>query len=759
MTNTCPETPTLHSLLLGQHLGPEGERWLGHLVQCRACLTAAASLAALDPLARAAREAADGPPTLLIPPDELPVVQSLIERTRSLCRDTVSGPADSGTVRPEAMTFLEPPRQAGELGRLARYRVQRLLGSGGMGLVFLAEDESLRRPVALKVLHPRLAQKPEARARFLREARAMAAITHDHIVSVYHVDEAGDTPFLAMPVLAGLPLSAWLKQNPPPPLARVLRWGREIASGLAAAHERGLVHRDVKPANLWIEGEPGASATGGKIKILDFGLAHCDREDVHLTADGVIVGTPAYMAPEQARGAAPDPRADLFSLGCVLYELCTGVTPFRGDSVMEVLSSLANDEPVPVRARNPAVPAALATLVMQLLAKRPADRPASARQVADRLAAIEAGRPDGRRRWARPLAAAALLLAVVGVAGGVWWSRRGSDVPPPPQDRTDVRPAPPSPPPDPEPPRNPERLVGHTEAVTALRFVSGGRTLASASADGTVRLWKLPAGTQTTLTTFPASCTALALSADGRTLASGCRDGSVRLDDLTTGQVLLTFNEPDRVGGLAFGRNNTMYVGTDRGVISWGLPATRRDPIVVTALNHVVCFVAMTPAGDQLVAGTGRGFVYFDRVFKGQGLQIVDAHTGPVRAGAVSPDGKELATVGGPPDERVRFWDLGWGQETFPRQRSVTLHPGGATAVAWSPDGRVVASGGVDGVVRLWDPKTGTVRAEWRQHQPTDGAGVICLAFSPDGRLLASGGADKVIRLQDVSAFSGPPDR
>src|SRR5438270_926627 len=125
-----------------------------------------------------------------------------------------------------------------------------LLGAGSMGLVFLAEDERRRRAVALKVLHPRLAEKPEARARFLREARAMAAIAHEHIVPVYHVEETGATPFLAMPVLSGLPLSAWLQRHPRPPLARVLRWGREIASGLAAAHGHGLIHRDVKPSNL-----------------------------------------------------------------------------------------------------------------------------------------------------------------------------------------------------------------------------------------------------------------------------------------------------------------------------------------------------------------------------------------------------------------------------------------------------------------------------------------------------------------------------
>jgi hypothetical protein len=281
---------------------------------------------------------------------------------------------------------LAPARAADEIGRLGHYRVLGVLGQGGMGAVFRAEDTKLKRQVALKVMLPDYAANETARRRFLREAEAQAAVEHDHIVSIYQVGEEAGVPFIAMPLLKGMTLQSALGVNPRPPLAEVLRIGREIAQGLAAAHERGLMHRDIKPGNVWLEGKKL------RVKILDFGLARAEVEvsdDGPLTTAGAIVGTPTYMSPEQARGTTVDHRTDLWSLGVLLYQMTTGRLPFVGSNTMAVLTALAVDDPVSPRVANPDLPPDLDRLIMTLLDKNPDRRPGTAESVADELARIE----------------------------------------------------------------------------------------------------------------------------------------------------------------------------------------------------------------------------------------------------------------------------------------------------------------------------------------------------------------------------------
>ncbi len=328
---------------------------------------------------------------------QVPVPASAADSPAGAARTTVTAsPAETQTAptRPQpavsagaAAAFadlLAPPLLPGELGRLGPYRVLKLLGAGGMGLVFQAEDTQLKRSVALKVLKPDVAAGEGARRRFLREAQAAASLTHDHVITIYQVGEAGGIPFLAMPLLKGEPLEERLRRAGALPLPEVLRVGRETAEGLAAAHARGLIHRDIKPANLWLE------AGTGRVKILDFGLARAAAEDAHLTQPGLVLGTPHYMAPEQAAGETVDHRADLFSLGCVLYRMSAGELPFQGANTIAVLRAVAIGQVRPLGEVNPALPPALTDLVMQLLATDPAARPASARAVADRLRAIPA---------------------------------------------------------------------------------------------------------------------------------------------------------------------------------------------------------------------------------------------------------------------------------------------------------------------------------------------------------------------------------
>lgn len=280
-----------------------------------------------------------------------------------------SGDVTSGTLVPLAVNatddplkMLAPPQAPDEIGRLGSYRVLKLLGAGGMGLVFLAEDIALKRRVALKLMRLALAHDPEARTRFLREAQAMAALNHDHIVAVHQVGMEGEVPFMVMPLLDGEMLEQRLKRDGALPIAEVIRIGREIALGLAAAHEHGLIHRDIKPANLWLE------APFGRVKILDFGLARAVAPDGQLTNPGAMLGTPAYMAPEQMEGEA-EPRSDLFSLGSVLYRLSTGHVPFPGTKVIEIMRNTLWHEPKPPHQLNAAVPHRLSDVIVRLLAK------------------------------------------------------------------------------------------------------------------------------------------------------------------------------------------------------------------------------------------------------------------------------------------------------------------------------------------------------------------------------------------------------
>jgi serine/threonine protein kinase len=295
---------------------------------------------------------------------------------------------------PELYDFLAPAQQPDEIGRLGPFRVLRVLGAGGMGVVYQAEDPQLKRPVALKAMRPALAASASARQRFLREAQA-AAIVHDHVVPIHQVGEDRGVPFLAMQLLEGESLDERLQRGPRLSLGETLRIGRETAEGLAAAHQRGLIHRDIKPANLWLERHVHGRQGGDfRVKILDFGLARGAGDQAQLTQQGAILGTPSYMAPEQATGEAVDARCDLFSLGCVLYRLVTGQLPFRGSDTIAMLLAVATENPRPPGKVNPATPAELSDLVMRLLAKKPGDRPASAQDVVEALAAIERKHPD-----------------------------------------------------------------------------------------------------------------------------------------------------------------------------------------------------------------------------------------------------------------------------------------------------------------------------------------------------------------------------
>lgn len=278
--------------------------------------------------------------------------------------------------------ILAPPAEEGELGRLAHYRVVAELGRGGMGVVFLAFDTRLQRMIALKVMLPSIACYREARERFLIEARAAAKIRHPNVVTIFHVGEEKHVPYMAMELLQGLTLSDYLEEQGELSISQAINIGRQVARGLRAVHAAGLVHRDIKPENIWLE------TPKGHVKILDFGLAHDELNENRLTQVGMIMGTPLYMSPEQANGQPIDRRSDLFSLGVLLYRLCTSQQPFVGSTVMATLCSLATHAPTPPRTLNARVPESLESLIMVLLAKNRESRILTAEEIDLALTAI-----------------------------------------------------------------------------------------------------------------------------------------------------------------------------------------------------------------------------------------------------------------------------------------------------------------------------------------------------------------------------------
>lgn len=405
----CPPFADLRRLLLAELGDAEAARLREHLRLCVSCrqlwqnlqmeTTAAHTPQLLQP-------AGDTSPGQAKPPGDDSVLDwssqaSLLGEGGARAPAPPSLTSASSANAPRSFAFLSPPRGEGELGWLAHYRITGLLGEGGMGFVFDAFDTHLHRRAALKVLKPELAANFSFRERFLQEARAAAALPDEHIITIYQVGLENDVPFLAMKFLHGESLEHRLQREGRIPVHEVLRIGREIALGLSAAHERGLIHRDIKPANLWLETPPPEEGTASgprlsceyvcRVKLLDFGLARPIHDSRRLTATGLIVGTPAYLAPEQARGQPLDPRCDLFSLGIVLYRMVAGVLPFDGADTLAQLTALAIGDPHPLDQWAPETPSGLRILIHKLLARDPAHRPPTARAVAEALRALEKG--------------------------------------------------------------------------------------------------------------------------------------------------------------------------------------------------------------------------------------------------------------------------------------------------------------------------------------------------------------------------------
>lgn len=357
----CVQPNRLAAYLDGNLTGHEERKIEGHLDDCENCRQQIDKLAATPDSWNAVRS--------FLPDDD---------------RDRVSVTSVDGAaagITPQisqVLDILQPTDDPTMLGRLGGYEVSGVVGAGGMGVVLKAFDRPLDRTVAIKVLAPHLATSGAARQRFSREARAAAAVLHPNVIAIHGVSTDGVLPFLVMPYVGGASLQKRIDENGPLPTADILRIGVQISSGLAAAHEQGLVHRDIKPANILLD--DGVD----RLIITDFGLARA-VDDASVTRTGMIAGTPQYMSPEQARGDSVDSRSDLFSLGSVMYAMCTGRVPFRADNPYGVLKRISDNSPRPIGEINPEIPEWLCEVVNMLHAKSPEDRFRSAQKTTEVL--------------------------------------------------------------------------------------------------------------------------------------------------------------------------------------------------------------------------------------------------------------------------------------------------------------------------------------------------------------------------------------
>src|SRR5262245_4115207 len=361
----CPDPVRWHELLDSRLAEPEAADLSVHLESCADCQSR------LDRLTAGEANWTDAPRTL--EQRVRPALRRAMEQLKAqgqAALDT-AGPT---TIPNAAVPFLSPSDNPRHLGRLGSYEVLAVIGRGGMGVVLKAFDPALRRMTAIKVLAPQWASHAEARQRFRREAQAAAQVRHENVVAIHAVEEVDDQPYLVMEYVPGMSLQQRLDGDGPPDLEEILRFGAQAAAGLAAAHQQDLIHRDIKPANILLD-------SAGNVRLTDFGLARA-VDDTSLTQTGVIAGTPQYMAPEQARGTALDHRADLFSLGSVLYALCTGEAPFRAPTTVAVLKRVCEEQPRDVCDLNPEVPDWLAEIIDKLHEKRPRDRFQNADDVA-----------------------------------------------------------------------------------------------------------------------------------------------------------------------------------------------------------------------------------------------------------------------------------------------------------------------------------------------------------------------------------------
>lgn len=707
------------------------------------------------------------------------------------------------------------PRVSEVLGQVlaGRYRILAPIGRGGMGAVWRARDEELDRTVAIKEL--RLPEEIGERdrqifyARMRREARAAARLRHPGIVTV-HDRVTGDDgrPWIVMELVEGGSLQDLIAEQGRVPAGRAAEIGAKMLAALRAAHEQGIVHRDVKPANVLLEGD--------RVVVTDFGIATLDG-DATLTGTGAILGTPAFMAPEQVRGEPATPESDLWSLGATLYAAVEGRPPFDGPTTGSIFVAIATEDPSTCVHAGP-----LTAVIEGLLRKDPAHR-----LTPDQTAVLLAppGRPSPEPASAPPAPAAA-GSAHPDFAPAPTVAQPGVDGSPPPPRFAPGYARPPAGPPYGPPAGAPYGPGGQRPTVERRALLFGGLAAAGAAVIG-VPAWLLwpegrkrhagspvrsappsapPSPTSTPTRTAHAVFKAheqfvdsVAFSPDGQTLAGGVEVGvdghpntMIQLWKVPSGHSTAGFKVSTRnVPLVAFRPDGKGLLGADEdgAVRLWDL-ASRKSRVAVPKSHKRPGGTAMSPDGLTVARSEGEKVLLWD-VASGRLVRTFTGHTYPVRGVAFSRDGRALA--GCSPSDTIRIWDVATGHTVrtipspayAPQSNLLAFSPDGRIlaavtednvqlwdvagsrltkslehridgrvdepySLAFSPDGKTLATGNTSsldkGDVLLWDVATGNNIMIFKGHRGT----VWSVAFSPDGKTLASGSSDKTVRLWDV---------